>query len=170
MQAIQDYGTPSRMRGDRGGENAAVSVWMIMHQGPNRASFMWGSWVLFLIIGSLHSPCPRSTHNTRIERLWVEVGTQFVRCWQGFFTWLGHLHSLDRKNPSHLWPFHRLFLEDINNDCHDFQDQWNLHPMSGRQAKDRSPTVRKCSLFCIQMLTYGVWLRIYVFLENYHTE
>jgi hypothetical protein len=43
MQAIQDYGTPSRMRGDRGGENTAISVWMIMHQGPNRASFMWGS-------------------------------------------------------------------------------------------------------------------------------
>jgi hypothetical protein len=43
MQAIEEYGTPSRMRGDRGGENTAVSVWMIMHQGPNRASFMWGS-------------------------------------------------------------------------------------------------------------------------------
>jgi hypothetical protein len=43
MQAIQDYGTPSRMHGDCGGENTAVSVWMIMHQGPNWASFMWGS-------------------------------------------------------------------------------------------------------------------------------
>ncbi|KAG1848385.1 hypothetical protein C8R48DRAFT_610934 [Suillus tomentosus] len=36
-----------------------------MTRGPNRASFMWGS----------------STHNSRIERSWVEVGTQFARMW-----------------------------------------------------------------------------------------
>jgi hypothetical protein len=29
-----------------------------------------------------------STHNTRIERLWVEVGTQFAQRWRGFFSQL----------------------------------------------------------------------------------
>ncbi|KAJ7096209.1 hypothetical protein C8R44DRAFT_835293 [Mycena epipterygia] len=111
------------MRGDRGGENVEVSVWMIMHRGPNRASFMWGS----------------STHNTRIERLWVEVGVQFARRWQAFFTRLGHLHRLDRKNPGHIWLLHRLFLDNLNDDCHEFQAQWNAHPISGRGANDRSP-------------------------------
>jgi hypothetical protein len=43
LMAIQEYGTPSRVRGDRGGENTKVSIWMIMHRGPGRASFMWGS-------------------------------------------------------------------------------------------------------------------------------
>ena len=43
MEAIQAYGTPSRVRADRGGENKQVSIWMIMHKGPGRASFMWGS-------------------------------------------------------------------------------------------------------------------------------
>jgi hypothetical protein len=43
MDAIERYGVPSRVRGDRGGENIQVAVWMIMHQGPGRASFMWGS-------------------------------------------------------------------------------------------------------------------------------
>jgi hypothetical protein len=43
LEAVQAYGMPSRMRGDRCGENKDVSVFMIMTNGPNRASFMWGS-------------------------------------------------------------------------------------------------------------------------------
>jgi hypothetical protein len=40
LEAIREYGVSSRLWGDRGGENVAASVWMIMHQGPNMASFM----------------------------------------------------------------------------------------------------------------------------------
>ncbi|KAJ6597751.1 hypothetical protein DFH09DRAFT_1304518 [Mycena vulgaris] len=82
---------------------------------------------------------PRSTRNTRIERLWVEVGTQFARRWRAFFTRLGRIHGLDRKNPGHLWLLHRLFLTELNDDCHEFQDEWNLHPISGRMTSDQSP-------------------------------
>lgn len=45
LEATASYGVPSRLRGDRGGENVALSVYMILKRGPNRASFMWGSWV-----------------------------------------------------------------------------------------------------------------------------
>lgn len=45
IQAIEAYGIPLKVRGDRGGENVKVAVWMIMHQGTNRGSFMWGSCV-----------------------------------------------------------------------------------------------------------------------------
>ncbi|KAJ7031446.1 hypothetical protein C8F04DRAFT_697783 [Mycena alexandri] len=96
---------------------------MVMHRGPGRASFMWGS----------------STRNTRIERLWVEVGTQFARRWRAFFTRLGRLHRLDRKNPGHLWLLHHLFLAEINQDCVEFQEEWNLHPIRGRTTNDQSP-------------------------------
>jgi len=42
LEAVRKYGPPSQMRGDRGGENVDVAVWMILHQGPNRRSFIWG--------------------------------------------------------------------------------------------------------------------------------
>ncbi|PCH39165.1 hypothetical protein WOLCODRAFT_146872 [Wolfiporia cocos MD-104 SS10] len=80
-----------------------------------------------------------STHNTRIERLWVEVGCHFCREWRAFFTRLERRHLLDRENKQHLWLIHKLFLEDINMDCHSFQAEWNAHPISGPDTNDRSP-------------------------------
>jgi hypothetical protein len=49
QKARKRFGTPSRMRGDRGGENIEVAVWMIKRRGRNRASFMWGSYVTLLL-------------------------------------------------------------------------------------------------------------------------
>ncbi|KAK6984404.1 hypothetical protein R3P38DRAFT_3332842 [Favolaschia claudopus] len=79
LAAVGEYGLPSRVRGDRGAENKK--------RGLGRGSFIWGS----------------STHNTRIERLWVEVGSQFARRWRAFFYRLEALHGLDCRNLHHLW-------------------------------------------------------------------
>jgi hypothetical protein len=127
LDAIEEYGIPSRVRGDRGPENKDVSILMILLRGLNRASFMWGS----------------STFNTRIERLWVDVGTQFARRWRAFFFQLEHLHNLDRKDPAHLWLLHHLFLDNINIDCKEFQNNWNSKPISG-EGHDQSPNVCNC--------------------------
>ena len=43
LEHIDRYGYPSRVRGDRGGENIYIAVWMILFMGPSRGSFMWGS-------------------------------------------------------------------------------------------------------------------------------
>ena len=83
----------------------------------------------------------RSTRNTRIERLWVEVGSQFARRWRAFFTRLGELHHLDRKVPTHLWLLHHLFLDEINADCAQFVEEWNAHPVSGSDMHNMSPLV-----------------------------
>ncbi|KAF5366542.1 hypothetical protein D9758_008964 [Tetrapyrgos nigripes] len=99
-------------------------------------SFIWGS----------------STHNTRIERLWVEVGTQFVRAWRAFFFRLESLHYLDRKNPHHLWLLHLLFLNSIDSDCREFQKDWNAHPIS-RVGHDRSPN----DLYLLGRLQHGYY-------------
>ena len=82
----------------------------------------------------------RSTHNTHIEHMWVEVGSQFVRQWRAFFTRLEHLHELDVENPHHIWLLHFLFLATINQDRENFHREWNAHPLSGK-AGNRSPNM-----------------------------
>ncbi|KAG8943831.1 hypothetical protein FRC04_002454 [Tulasnella sp. 424] len=121
--AVRQYGRPLRVRGDRGGENVKVAVNMIRHRGVNRASFMWGS----------------STHNTRIERIWVEVGKQFARRWRAFFTRLENQYHLDVKNQAHVWLLQVLFLDAISADCKAFVRNWNLHGIRGEQTRNMAP-------------------------------
>ncbi|KAF8513075.1 hypothetical protein JB92DRAFT_2721892, partial [Gautieria morchelliformis] len=90
-----------------------------------------------------------STHNTRFERLWVEVAKQFVRQWRGFFTRLERMHRLNCANPHHLWLLQHLFLDLINGDCDSFAQDWNLHPLS--EHSNQSPL----DLRFINELLYG---------------
>ena len=86
--------------------------------------------------------------NTRIERLWVEVGRHFAREWRAFFTRLERLHSLDRHNPHHIWLLHRLFLSAINEDCQSFRNEWNSHPLSGPKTTNMRPQVSPAPYPC----------------------
>ncbi|KAL5528454.1 hypothetical protein ACEPAF_7590 [Sanghuangporus sanghuang] len=125
LDATRSYDIPSRVRGDRGGENIDVARLMIFLCGENRASFIWGT----------------STRNTRIERFWVEVGKQFVRRWKAFFQRLEDLHGLDIDNTQHLWLLHKLFLPNINDDCKMFRREWNAHACRGSSTLNQNPNV-----------------------------
>lgn len=89
-----------------------------------------------------------STRNVRIERLWVEVGTQFARAWKGFFVRLERMHGLDRGKPVHLWLLHLLFLTEIDKDCAEFQTTWNSHSVS-RVGKNKTPSVSVQKHICM---------------------
>ena len=57
QRAVQQFGVPSRVGGDHGGENIEVARSIVRERGEGRGSFIAGP----------------STRNKRIERLWREV-------------------------------------------------------------------------------------------------
>ena len=49
LEAVQQYGIPSRCRGDHGVENLLVAALMERLRGERRGSYIWGRYVLSLI-------------------------------------------------------------------------------------------------------------------------
>ncbi|TFK66803.1 hypothetical protein BDN72DRAFT_771498 [Pluteus cervinus] len=94
-----------------------------------------------------------STRNTRIERLWVEVGSQFARLWRAFFFRLERSNYLDRTDASHLWLIHLLFMNEINDDCDEFTLNWNTHPLSGK-GRGQSPQ----DLYLLGQIEHGIYV------------
>lgn len=66
-EAVRQFGTPSRVRSDKGGENVLVCDFMLERKGYGTRSFVTG----------------KSTHNQRIERLWRDINES---CTGAFYT------------------------------------------------------------------------------------
>jgi hypothetical protein len=45
LDAANNYGVPSRLRGDHGTENLGVANWMEEHRGTRRGSYIWGRFI-----------------------------------------------------------------------------------------------------------------------------
>lgn len=137
--AVGVWGMPSRLRGDHGTENISVAAYIIYYRGPGRASYMWGRSVNILLLDPALLRFYRSVHNTRIERLWVDLKFQLIHKWVNFFSSLELSHGLIITNQNHKWLLQYLFLGPINEEIERFVHTWNRHSIRRDGQRTRSP-------------------------------
>ncbi|XP_049333345.1 uncharacterized protein LOC111188803 [Astyanax mexicanus] len=126
--AVSQYGVPSRVRCDHGGENNGMCLFMDIFQGSSRGSALRG----------------RSTHNQRIERLWSDVWRGVTNVYYSLFAWLENEGKLDSSNEMHMWALHFVYLPRINRDLRLFINQWNHHKLRTAHMSPHQIFVQAC--------------------------
>ena len=112
-KATREFGVPSRVRSDKGGENTQVCSFMVSQRGTSRGSHIAGP----------------SCHNQRIERLWRDVYRCVLSTYHETFYYMEGQQMLDAGNDMDIFVLHCIFLQRINHSLECFTGAWNQHPL-----------------------------------------
>lgn len=119
--ATFQYGLPSRVRSDSGGENTLVALLMNLINGGGRRSHITG----------------RSVHNQPIERLWRDVCSQVIQHFYHLFYTFGEEEILDPENDIQRYSLQKVYLPVIQERLDCFRAAWNNHRL--RTERNRTP-------------------------------
>jgi len=89
--AVHEYGCPSRLRVDKGGENIQAARFMLQHRGLNRGSVLVG----------------KSTHNQRIERFWRDCTKEVIDFYRVLFHEIERQHFVNFIEPMNIFVLHK---------------------------------------------------------------
>ena len=129
LGAVLQYGLPSRLRYDQGGENRLVALHILHHRGERRSNVIVGS--------SVHKQC--------MERFWRDMHRCVTQLFYHLFYYMEHYTILDPTSNLHLFVLHYVYKPRINEGLKHFPSVWNNHPM--RTEHGHSP---------VQLFTAGV--------------
>ena len=108
---VAEYGLPSRVRTDRGGENILIGEYMLQNRGTGRGSIIMG----------------QSTHNQRIERLWRDLFSGCVSFYYHFFYQMEDNGILDPNSDIDIFCLQVVFVPKLRHHLDSFCNGWCNH-------------------------------------------